>query len=125
MRETQTYRQLALPTDLHTLQTLIPALDDLPTTEDERERFAGRVGIELLPSGELANVSHAEALAALGTGTFAEFDVFNDESGGEGALYVSKRYKLGNSKHSPVARAVTGAIRRMPGSERTRNETRS
>lgn len=51
-----THSQPPLTADVHTHQTLVPALDDLPAAEDEREGFTGRVGVELLAVGEFTNV---------------------------------------------------------------------
>jgi hypothetical protein len=56
-----THSQPPLTADIHTHQTLVPALDDLSTAEDEREGFTGRVGVELLAVGELADVSAGSA----------------------------------------------------------------
>lgn len=78
--------EASLAADGHADEALVPALDDLSAAEDKRERLAGRVGVKLLAGRELANVSHAKALAALGDGTGADRDVLDDQAGSGGAL---------------------------------------
>jgi hypothetical protein len=50
-------RELPLSTNGHTVQTLVPTLDDFTSTEDEGEWRAGGVGVELLAVGQFTNVS--------------------------------------------------------------------
>ena len=50
-------RQLSLSTNGHAGETLVPALDDLSSAKDEREGGTASVGVELLATLELADVS--------------------------------------------------------------------
>jgi hypothetical protein len=52
-----------------------------------REGLALGVGIELLAVGQLADVTHGDALAALGNRALADFDVFNHQTGRELLLF--------------------------------------
>jgi hypothetical protein len=61
-------------------------LDDLTTTENKLERSTSGVGVELLAVGQLADVTHAEALAGLGDGALSEFGVLDDKTGRKGLL---------------------------------------
>jgi hypothetical protein len=52
-----THGQLPLTTDGHTVQTLVPTLDNLTGTKTEVEGLTAGVGVELLAVLELADVS--------------------------------------------------------------------
>lgn len=78
------YEQLSATADLHALHAPVPALDDLPDAESERQRFAAVVGsVELLAGG----VGHSDVVdddRATGGGlrAVALDDVGDDQVGG-------------------------------------------
>lgn len=75
--------ETTLSTDLHALDTLIPALDDFALTKLEVERLAAGALVEDLAVGELADVAHADLLAGLASGTVTLALLLDDETGGE------------------------------------------
>lgn len=80
--------EATLSTNVHANETLVPAGDNLTAAKDEREGLAASVGVELLSVLQLANVTHAEALAWLCGGSGSDLDVLDDKTGGEGALVL-------------------------------------
>lgn len=95
-------RELSLSTDGHTVQSLVPSLDDFPSAENEGEWCTGSVGVKLLAVGQFTNVSrisvsspvlgrvnlpHRQSLAGLGDGTGTGLDVLVLESRSESPLH--------------------------------------